>query len=347
MESAFVPRLDDFLPATEAEKQLIIPQYQSVSYWKDAWQRLRRNHLAMVSLGAIVLLFVFAFLGPLAVPYSYEQQVRGSSNLAPLAFSAPERARMDAGEAVFPHIFGTDSHGRDILVRTMYGTRVSIFVGIAAAVLTLLVGGVYGAIAGYAGGKTGMVMMGIVDIIYSLPDILVVLLLTVTFKPLLLAYAEAHMEGFFGKLLLSLGSSIIAIFISFALLYWTGLARIVRGQVMQLKSQEYVIAAQALGVSRARIILRHLLPNCIGSLVAATCLQIPHAIFLESMLSFLGLGVAPPMTSLGSLVSDALRGMYSYPYRLIIPSIILGLLILSFNLFGDGLRDTLDPRLKK
>jgi oligopeptide transport system permease protein len=338
---------DDFLPATAEEKQRAIPQYQSVSYWKDAWRRLKKNYLAMASLGMIVLLFIFAYLGPLVVPYTYEQQIRGNSNLKPFAFSAQEQERRDSGEKVFPHVFGTDNHGRDICVRTMYGTRVSMFIGIAAAILTLVIGGIFGSVAGFAGGKIDMVMMRIVDIIYSLPDILVVLLLAVTLKPLLMTYAEAHITTLTGRLLLALGPSIIAIFISFALLYWTTLARIVRGQVMQLKEQEYVIAARALGVSRSRIILRHLLPNCIGSLVAATCLQIPSAIFLESILSFLGLGVAAPMTSLGSLVADALKGMYSYPYRLIIPSAILALMILSFNLFGDGLRDTLDPRWKK
>jgi oligopeptide transport system permease protein len=190
-------------------------------------------------------------------------------------------------------------------------------------------------------------MMRIVDIIYSVPDVLVVLLLSVTLKPMLSTYADTHQTQLLGKLVIALGPSIIAIFIAFALLYWTTMARIIRGQMLQLKQQEYVTAARALGASNRRIIFKHILPNCIGALVAATCREIPIAIFLESFLSFLGVGVNAPMTSLGSLASDALKGMYTYTYRLIIPATILSLMILSFNLFGDGLRDALDPRLKK
>jgi oligopeptide transport system permease protein len=338
---------DDFLPASSDEKLGFIPQHKSVSYWKDAMRRLKKNYVAMTSFWVIIFLILFAYVGPLFIGYTYEQQVRGSENLAPLARSAGELERIAAGERVFPHLFGTDTHGRDILVRVMYGTRVSMLIGILAAILTLLIGVLYGSISGYLGGRVDLVMMRIVDIIYSVPDVLVVLLLAVTLKPLMSAFADANQTNLAGRLVIALGPSIIAIFIAFALLYWTTLARIVRGQILQLKQQEYVIAARALGASDRRIILKHLLPNCIGSLVAATCLQIPIAIFLESFLSFLGLGVNAPMTSLGSLASDALGGMYTYTYRLIIPAALLSLLILSFNLFGDGLRDAFDPRLKK
>jgi oligopeptide transport system permease protein len=340
-------RSDDFSPATAEEKAAFIPQHRSVSYWQDAWRRIRKNYVAMVSFGIIVFLFVFAYMGPLFTGYTYEQQVRGSENLAPFTYSAQEAGRIASGEKVFPHIFGTDTLGRDILVRVMYGTRVSMVIGVAAALLTLVIGGCYGSISGYIGGRVDMVMMRVVDIIYSVPDVLVVLLLAVTLKPLLSSFADANQTRVLGRLVIALGPSIIAIFIAFALLYWTTMARIIRGQILQLKQQEYVLAAVALGAKNRRIIFKHLLPNCVGSLVAATCLQIPIAIFLESFLSFLGLGVNAPMTSLGSLASDALGGMYTYTYRLIIPSAILSLLILSFNLFGDGLRDALDPRLKK
>jgi oligopeptide transport system permease protein len=338
---------DDFSPATAEEKEAFIPQYQSISYWKDAWRRLKKTYLAMTSMGIIIFLILFAYLGPLFVGYRYEEQVRGSSNLAPLTYSETELARIAGGERVFPHVFGTDTHGRDIFVRTMYGTRISMLIGIAAAILTLIIGVLYGSIAGYVGGRLDTVMMRIVDIIYSVPDVLVVLLLAVTLKPLLSGFADANQTNLMGRLVIALGPSIIAIFIAFALLYWTTMARIIRGQILQLKQQEYVTAARALGASNRRIILKHLLPNCVGSLVAATCLQIPIAIFLESFLSFLGLGVNAPMTSLGSLASDALGGMYTYTYRLIIPSFILSLMILAFNIFGDGLRDALDPRLRK
>jgi oligopeptide transport system permease protein len=290
---------------------------------------------------------LFAYMGPLFMGYHYDEQIRGSENLKPFAYSPQEQARLAAGEKVFPHVFGSDSHGRDLLVRLMYGARVSLIIGVAAAILTLMIGVLYGSIAGYIGGRVDMAMMRIVDVIYSVPDVLVVLLLAVTLKPLLTDFANTHQTNLVGRLIIALGPSIIAIFIAFALLYWTTLARIVRGQILQLKQQEYVLAARALGASDARIILKHLLPNTVGPLVAATCLQIPTAIFLESFLSFLGVGVNAPMTSLGSLASDALGGMYTYTYRLIIPAALLSLLILSFNLFGDGLRDALDPRLKK
>jgi oligopeptide transport system permease protein len=336
-----------FDEASAEEKLSFIPRHKGVSYWKDAWRRLKKNYVAMVSAGIIIFLILFAYAGPLFVPYRYDEQIRGSSNLAPLRYAETELARIAAGEKVFPHIFGTDTHGRDTLVRLMYGTRVSMLIGIVAAVLTLVIGVLYGSVSGYLGGRVDLVMMRIVDIIYSVPDVLVVLLLAVTLKPLLSSFADANQTNSAGRLVIVLGPSIIAIFMAFALLYWTTLARIIRGQILQLKQQEYVLAARALGASNRRIIVKHLLPNCVGPLVAATCLQIPIAIFLESFLSFLGVGVNAPMTSLGSLASDALGGMYTYTYRLIIPAAILSVMILSFNLFGDGLRDALDPRLKK
>jgi oligopeptide transport system permease protein len=338
---------EDFTPSTPEEKKAFIPEHKSISYLKDAWRRLRKNYIAMASFGLIVFFFIFAFFGPYFTPYSYDEQVRGSENLAPMAYSEQELTRKAVGEKVFPHIFGTDNLGRDTLVRLMYGCRVSMIIGLVAAFLTLIIGAVYGAISGFFGGRVDTVMMRIVDIIYSVPDILVVLLLAVTIKPMLTSYADARQTTFIGSSIISLGPSIIAIFIAFALLYWTVMARIIRGQVLQIKQQEYITAARALGASKSRIIFKHILPNCVGPMVAATCLQIPSAIFLESFLSFLGIGVSAPMTSLGSMASDALRGLYSFPYRLIIPASFLSLLILSFNLFGDGLRDALDPRLKK
>jgi oligopeptide transport system permease protein len=344
-EAPFPP--DAFEEAQAEEKRSFIPRYRSATYWDDAWRRLKKNPVAMVSGGIIVFLILFAYMGPLFVPYHYDEQIRGSSNLPPMRYSGAELERIAAGERVFPHLFGTDTHGRDTLVRVMYGTRVSMLIGVAAALLTLVIGSLYGSVSGCLGGRVDMIMMRIVDIIYSVPDVLVVLLLAVTLKPLLSGFADANQTRFLGRLVIVMGPSIIAIFIAFALLYWTTLARIIRAQILQLKQQEYVIAARALGASNRRIILKHLLPNCVGPLVAATCLQIPTAIFLESFLSFLGLGVSAPMTSLGSLVSDALGGMYTYTYRLIIPASLLSVMILAFNLFGDGLRDALDPRLKK
>ena len=255
-------------------------------------------------------------------------------------------AEISLVKSIFPHVFGTDSAGRDLMARTMFGARVSIIIGIAAALIVLVIGSVYGSISGLAGGKTDFIMMRFVELIYSIPEVLIVLLLQVVLKDPLQAWFDANKTGFVGALG-DLGSGIVSIFIAFALLYWVTMGRIVRGQVLQLKKQEYVTAATALGASNWRIIRRHLLPNAIGALVITTCLQIPSAIFLESFLSFLGLGVSAPMASLGSLCSDALESITLYPYRLVFPAIILTLIVLTLNLIGDGLRDALDPRLKK
>ncbi len=246
---------------------------------------------------------------------------------------------------VFPHYFGTDSQGRDLMARCMYGARVSIIIGIVAALIVLVIGALYGSISGFAGGKVDFVMMRIVDLIYSVPDVLIVLLLQVVLKEPLQAWFDAGKDPL-SKALSSLGVGIVSIFITFALLYWVGMARIIRGQVLQLKEQEYVTAATVLGASSARIIRRHLLPNCVGQLIIQTCLQIPSAIFLESFLSYLGLGVSAPMASLGSLCSDAKETFLLFPYRLLFPAILLSLIVLTLNLVGDGLRDALDPRLK-
>ena len=246
---------------------------------------------------------------------------------------------------VFPHVFGTDSQGRDLMARCMYGARVSIIIGVVAALIVLIIGALYGSISGFFGGKVDAVMMRIVDLIYSVPDVLIVLLLQVVLKDPLQHWFDTSKSPI-AVVLGSLGVGIVSIFITFALLYWVGMARIIRGQVLQLKEQEYVTAATVLGASSSRIIRRHLLPNCVGQLIIQTCLQIPSAIFLESFLSYLGLGVSAPMASLGSLCSDAKETFLLFPYRLLFPAILLSLIVLSLNLIGDGLRDALDPRLK-
>ncbi len=324
----FLP--DDFDLATDEEKVNFIEMKKSMSYWQDAWRRLKKNQVAMVGLYIIIAIALFAFLGPVFSQFDYDQQIRGAENIAPC----------------FEHPFGTDNHGRDILVRTMYGTRVSLVIGVVASLIVLVIGSVYGAVAGYVGGRVDDVMMRFSELICTVPDILVVLLLTTVLKtPLQNLFNTSDLAII--KTLGILGPSLVSIFIAFGLLYWVPLARIIRGQVLMLKQQEFVTAAKALGSPSSKIIWKHLLPNCIGQIIVATCLEIPSAIFLESFLSFLGLGVSAPMTSLGSLAAAALGGMYSYTYRLIIPSIILSVMILTLNLFGDGLRDALDPRLKK
>ena len=267
----------------------------------------------------------------------------------PLAFTSEVTdgaKELTVAKKVFPHMVGTDSQGRDLLARTMYGARVSIIIGIVAALIVLVIGSIYGAISGLCGGVVDFVMMRIVELIYSVPEILLVLLLQVVLKDPLQKWFDAS-NSWFANALSTLGAGIVSIFITFALLYWVTMSRIVRGQVLMLKKQEYVTAATALGASNGRIIRRHLLPNCVGQLVITTCLQIPSAIFLESFLSFLGLGVSAPMASLGSLCSDALGTITIFPYRLLFPGAILTIIVLTLNLVGDGLRDALDPRLKK
>ncbi|NLH02011.1 MAG: ABC transporter permease [Clostridiales bacterium] len=406
---------EDFAAATEEQKQGFIPERESTSYWKDAWRRLRQNKVAMVALGVLIFLALFAFAGPHFVPYGYDQFNAGAENLYPWHYSLEDQTKLESlsgtqeerlaaaleeakqkkgaeltsieiaqikavvksqkvdvdefkkennihlkpfgysnselqrianGEKVFPHVFGTDKNGRDIMVRLMVGTRVSMLIGLFAALLVLLIGATYGSISGFFGGKVDAVMMRIVELIYAIPEMLVVLLLSTVLKPALLRF-QGSGTGFFHQLVATLGPNLISMFVAFGLLYWVTMARIIRGQILQLKEQEFVTAAKALGAKPSRIIKRHLLPNCVGQIVVTTCLQIPSAIFLESFLSYLGVGVSAPMTSLGSMASDALSGIDTYAYRLVIPAIILSVMILSFNLFGDGLRDALDPKLKK
>ncbi len=454
-----LPADDVFEKASGQEKESFIQDRKSVSYWADAWRRLRHNVVAMVAAVVLILIMLFAFVGPMLVPYGYAQTIRGAENLhpwhtslqdqlrveeeiqrrkdalqaaeeealtaaalpsweefkdqyvaeqlaaeaakqggkltrqrenilkaqmaneagkayaalkeqaaadkdavtistdeetvkkelgignRPFGYSRAELERKAAGEKVFPHVFGTDYLGRDRMVRVMIGARVSLIVGVCSALLVLIIGAVYGAISGYAGGVVDTVMQRIVELIYSIPEVLVILLISATLKPFLDDYQNAG--KLFSGLVTMLGPNLISMFIAFALLYWVTMSRIVRGQILQLKNQEYVTAARALGAGGGRVIKRHLLPNCIGQIVTTTFLQIPSAIFLESFLSFLGVGVSAPLTSLGSMCSEALAGMYTYPYRLLFPAVILSVMILSLNLFGDGLRDALDPRLKK
>ena len=335
---------DDFLPASEDEKKQLDIMRESTTFWKDALKRFSKNKVAMVAAVVILLVIICAFVVPNFYPYEYDQQIRGSENLWPMQYSEEEQALIDSGESVFPHIFGTDKLGRDLGIRVLTGARVSLLVGLIASALVLLIGSIYGSVAGYFGGKVDLIMMRIVDIIYSNPDILIIILLQVTLKSPLQALFDSSpiFDG-----LNRVGVGLISIFITFSLLYWVSMARIVRSQVMTLKEQEFVTAAKALGASNGRIIRKHLLPNCIGTLIVTATLQIPSAIFTEAFLSFLGLGVAAPMASLGSLASDAISSINSFPYRLFIPAVAISIIILAFNLFGDGLRDAFDPKLKK
>ena len=310
------------IPATKEEREQLIMMRESTTYWKDAMRRFRANKVAMISLGVIIVIFLFAFIGPLLMPYSYDQQLRGHERLTPVINSE------------FFHPFGTDNLGRDLCVRVMIGTRISLFI--------VVIGVLYGAVSGFVGGITDNIMMRICEIIYSIPTVLIIILLNIVLKePLQRFFDSGHLAA-----LSSVGTGLICIFVTFALLYWVSMARMVRGEILALKGSEYVTASRALGARGGWIIRKHLVPNCIGTVVVTTTFQIPSSIFTESFLSFIGLGVSAPMASLGSLVNDALNGFQTAPYRLFIPATVLALIILAMNQLGDGLRDALDPKMK-
>lgn len=339
--------VDDLLPASSEDKAYMVKMRPSTTFFKDGVKRLLKNKIATISLITIVIITLTSIILPIFWPYSYDQQLGISpgapvdpsyNNLAPFEYGSTEQAKIDAGEKVFPHIFGTDAAGRDYLIRIVYGTRISLAVGFFASIIVLIIGMTIGSIAGYVGGKVDMVIMRIVDIIYALPDMLMVILLSAVLKDSLQPAIE-------GTVLAKIGSNIISLFIVFGLLYWVSMSRLIRGQILSLREQEYVLAAKATGAKGSWIIRKHLMPNCISVVIISTALQIPNAIFTESYLSFLGLGVNAPMPSLGSLASDALNGISAYPYRLVIPAVVISLIVLSLNLFGDGLRDAFDPKL--
>ena len=339
--------LDMFIPATDKEKEYMVQMRPSSTFFKDGMKRLYKNKVAFVSLIIIILITIGSIIIPVFWPYSYEDQLgvqpgqrvdASYNNLKPFQYGATEQELIDSGKKVFPHIFGTDAAGRDYFIRVIYGTRVSLAVGFFASIIVLVIGTLIGSISGYFGGKVDLIIMRLVDIIYSLPDMLMVILLSAVFKLTLTPVIQ-------GTALESIGANIISLFIVFALLYWVSMSRLIRGQILSLREQEYVLSARSTGAKGRWIITKHLIPNCISVVIISAALQIPSAIFTESYLSFLGLGVNAPMPSLGSLASEALNGLTSYPYRLIIPAIIISLIVLSLNLFGDGLRDAFDPKL--
>ena len=327
-----------FQPATEEEKAQQVVTRESVSFMRDAMRRLRRNKISMACVVILVLMTLAAFVLPSFYPYSYAQQDVTAQYLAPMQYSQKELAKISQGISVFPHLMGTDSLGRDYACRVIYGTRISLLAGIVSAFIVVVIGIIYGAISGYFGGKVDMIMMRIVDVIYSLPDVLIVILLSVALKDAISASKNLF--------IMQVGAGLISIFIVFGLLYWVGMARQVRGQILSIKEQEYVLASKSIGASPARIIRKHMIPNCVSVIIITAAMQIPSAIFTESFLSFLGLGVSVPMPSLGSLASDARSGLVSYPYLLIWPALSIFLIVLSFNLLGNGLRDAFDPKLR-
>lgn len=302
----------DFL--TDEEKRLDPIVRPSISYWHDVWRRIKSNKMSYISMIIIIIIMLAAILIPILSPFKY---------------NVNDLKNQDQGPSLL-HWFGTDELGRDLFVRVFFGARYSILIGVLAAIVNLIIGVFYGSISGFAGGRVDNFMMRIVDILYSIPLTIYVIIL--------MAFLNKPGSGGAGEL----GTIVLA----FSISYWISMARIVRGEILQLKQQEFVLAARALGASSWRILIRHLIPNCLGSITVTTMLLVPQAIFLEAFLSFLGLGLSAPKASLGTLTSDALRSLSQRPYQMFFPALMICVIILSFNLFGDGLRDALDPKMK-
>ena len=281
----------------------------SETYWQDAWRRLKSNKVAIAALIALTLLILLAIFGPLLSKFDFRKNDMSLLDNPPSSL----------------HWFGTDTLGRDLYVRVLFGTRISLAVGIVSALINFVIGVIYGGISGYYGGYIDNIMMRIVDVIYSIPIMLYVILLMVVLG----------------------GGSLANIFIALGISFWGGMARMVRGQVLTLKQQEFVLAAKALGANTNRLLYRHLIPNCMGPIIVTMTMSIPTAIFSEAFLSYVGLGVSAPMASLGVLCSDAVRTYRTYPFQLFFPAIFLCITMVTFNLFGDGLRDALDPKMRK
>lgn len=395
---------------------------KSLTYWQDVWRRLKKNRLAVIGLISVIIIILFATIGPMLNKYKYNTQYLDYKNIPPqleiykldddlnvymsgmlhlihvsedgelikrFDLAASDRNlftrvytyrlydendvevaavavdfsyqtdpdKVDEGilysftydgveyktptDKVWNKTFllGTDLNGRDLLSRVMYGTGISLIIAFVAAIINLFIGVLYGSISGFLGKNVDIVMMRIVDIINSIPLLLYVILLMVVLKD---SWFELNvLDKIFGA------GGLGTIILTLISVYWVGMARLVRGQVLSLKEQEYVLAAQTMGVNNFKIIQKHLIPNALGPIIVTMAMMIPTAVFTEAFLSFIGLGISAPRASLGSLANDGAKFMQTYPYQLVIPSITIAFMMLAFNFLGDGLRDALDPRLRK
>lgn len=280
----------------------------SITYWQDAWRRLRNNRIAMAGMVILALFIFMSIVGPHMTEYTY------NANNLDLLHQPPGRE----------HWFGTDALGRDLWARVWMGARVSLFIGLTAAVIESILGIIIGGLSGYLGGKADMFIMRFVDIMISIPELIFIILIMVI-----------------------VGSGILPIILAFATTGWLRMARLVRGQILQLKEQEFVIAAKALGADSRRLIFKHLIPNTLGVIIVTLTMAVPSAIFYEAFLSFIGIGIRPPLSSWGQLANSGAQVFEIYPFELLIPAVFISLTMLSLNLLGDGLRDALDPRLRK
>lgn len=300
---------DMFQPVADNFKDADVISRPSVSFWADVWRRLRKNKLAMVGLGIIIFLILMAIIGPYLTGYNYYSQDFTQKNLRPSA----------------KHWFGTDSFGRDLFTRAWFGARISLFIGIMAATIDFIAGIIYGGLAGFKGGKVDNLMMRVCEVLYSVPYLLMVILLSV-FLP----------------------QGLLTMILAMTITGWIPMARLVRGQVLQLKQQEYVHASRALGASTGWILRKHLIPNTMGPILVNVTLTVPQAIFAEATLSYLGLGIPAPLASWGTMASESLEAfMIGNGYQLFFPAFLISLTMFSFNVLGDGLRDALDPKLRK
>jgi oligopeptide transport system permease protein len=331
---------DMFAPAhIDPSKSEVIAK-PSLNFWQDSWLRVRKNKGAVISLVVIVLLLILAFVGPLLTPYKYDYQntdnhdlpprVQGLENIHWLPFDGTltNKAGISYNAYEVRHVkqyywFGTDELGRDLFARTWKGTQVSLFIALMAALVDMVIGVAYGAISGYVGGRVDSVMQRFLEIIMGIPNLIVVVLMILVLKP-----------------------GIIPIIVAITFTSWTSMARVVRAQVLKYKNQEFVLAAKTLGASNASIIFKHMIPNMFGIIIINTMFSIPNAIFFEAFLSFIGLGLQEPNASLGTLVNEGFKSMRAYPYEMIIPSIMIALIMICFNLVADGLRDALDPKMR-
>lgn len=309
-------------------------QDKQISYWQDAWIRLKKNKGAILALFFLVLIITLAIIGPLFSGQSYTDQNVAHANLPPkigglesLGVSGTDIYgvnQYEEREINKNYWFGTDQFGRDIWTRLWKGTQVSLFIAFLAAALDLVIGVVYGGISAFYGGRVDNIMQRVIEILVGIPNLIIIVLFILVLEP-----------------------GIISIVLAMVITGWVNMARVVRGQILQLKSQEFVLASRTLGASNSRLIVKHLLPNTIGSIIVTLMFTIPSAIYFEAFLSFIGLGLQPPLASLGVLIEDGYRSMQQFPFKMFIPALVISIVMISFNVLADGLRDALDPKMRR